>query len=462
MKINHNMSAIIANNQLLRTENNLTASLERLSSGLKINRSADDAAGMAISTKMHAQIQGLDQASRNGSDGISVIETIDGALAEVSSMIQRMRELSVQAASDTNTPEDKAAIQKEIASLREEIDRVSQDTEFNTKTLLDGSLDQRVYANDQGITRIAISDAVEVDNYYLNITQSAARANVTGTDISTASVSPEGTVVINGISVDIEAGEDFQSIYTKLRNAGEQAEVDVRFEESGADTGAFSFDSDRYGSAVELEVSCSSALASYLGINTENMAVGQDAGVEQDMTVTENGFSSQTTILTDGTRVKITDRSGFEMSFDVAEGTTGNVMIEVTDLGRMTLQIGANEDQTMNIRVPEISSTSLYIDEVDVTTLTGADRAISSFDEALSKVSEARSRIGAYQNRLDSAIGSLDATEQNMTAALSRIQDVDMAQEMSEYTKYNVLSQAATSVLAQANDLPQQVLQLLR
>lgn len=116
----------------------------------------------------------------------------------------------------------------------------------------------------------------------------------------------------------------------------------------------------------------------------------------------------------------------------------------------------------MNIRVPEISSTSLYIDEVDVTTLTGADRAISSFDEALSKVSEARSRIGAYQNRLDSAIGSLDATEQNMTAALSRIQDVDMAQEMSEYTKYNVLSQAATSVLAQANDLPQQVLQLLR
>ena len=165
---------------------------------------------------------------------------------------------------------------------------------------------------------------------------------------------------------------------------------------------------------------------------------------------------------TEGTHLKVTDRSGFEMNFEVMPDVAGDVSLEVTDIGTMTLQIGANENQTMDVRIPEISSKSLYIDQVDVRTVNGAGRAITSFDNAIGKLSEARSRIGAYQNRLDSAVNSLEGTEENMTAALSRIEDVDMAEEMSEYTKYNVLSQAATSVLAQANDIPQQVLQLLQ
>ena len=145
MKINHNMSAMIANKRLLGTENSLSNSIERLSTGLRINRASDDAAGMAIASKMTSQIKGLDQASRNAADGTSVLQIADGALNEVHSMLQRMRELSVQAANGTNTPDDLDAIQLEISSLTEEVDRISRDTEFNTKPLLDGTLDQRVY-----------------------------------------------------------------------------------------------------------------------------------------------------------------------------------------------------------------------------------------------------------------------------------------------------------------------------
>ena len=145
MKVNHNMSAVITNKQLLRTENKVTEAMERPSSGLKINHSKDNPAGMAISNKLNLQIEGLDQASQNASDGISVLQTTDGALNEVTSLIQRMRELSVQAASDSNTPDDKKAIQQEVEELKKEINRVSKDTEFNTKSLLDGSIQRRVY-----------------------------------------------------------------------------------------------------------------------------------------------------------------------------------------------------------------------------------------------------------------------------------------------------------------------------
>ena len=154
MKINHNMSAVITNHQLLNNENSLSVSMEKLSSGLRINHAKDDAAGMAISTKMRAQIQGLNQASRNASDGNSILQTADGALNEVTSMIQRMRELAVQAANETNTDDDKESIQDEIESLKKEIDRVSTDTEFNTKTLFNGSLDTRVYGDH--VSRISV------------------------------------------------------------------------------------------------------------------------------------------------------------------------------------------------------------------------------------------------------------------------------------------------------------------
>lgn len=476
------MSAVIANKKLLRTESGLSTSLERLSSGLRINRASDDAAGMAIASKMKAQIKGLNQASRNASDGVSVLDTADGALNEVASMLQRMRELSVQAANETNTETDLEAIQAEITSLTDEIDRVSKDTEYNTMNLLDGTQDTRVYTSVRGIERIDISDSVEKGVYSITVNASAEHAvgEGTGAAATTAvTAAQEGKVVINGVEVEIKEGDTFTQVYEKLRAGAETGNVNLMVVADTAATGGTAenagyvptdaaaggtlvFVSKEYGSAAELNISCeNTALAGYLGIPAAGYTEhGENADVS--FATGDNGFSTQATMTTEGTHVKVTDRSGFEMSFEVMPGVTGDVSLEVTDIGTMTLQIGANENQTMDVRIPEISSKSLYIDKVDVRTVNGAGKAITSFDNAISKVSEARSRIGAYQNRLDSAVNSLEGTEENMTAALSRIEDVDMAEEMSEYTKYNVLSQAATSVLAQANDIPQQVLQLLQ
>ena len=397
MKINHNMSALIANKRLLASDKSLSVSIERLSTGLRINRASDDAAGMAISTKMKAQIKGLAQASRNASDGVSVLDTADGALTEVHAMLQRMRELSVQAANETNTPDDLEAIQAEISSLRDEIDRISRDTEFNTKHLLDGTLDQRVFTDNRGITRMDISDTVTANDYSITVVSDATHAVVAGA----ANIAPADTAL--GIPQDnpnVPHGEDVKVEFATTGNPPERV-----------------------------------------------------------------GFGSQATILAEGNYVTISDRNGFEMKFEVTPGQitpNSQVNMEVTNIGTMTLQIGANENQTVDVRIPEVSSRTLYIDKVNVCTVTGADRAITSFDGAIAKVSEVRSSIGAYQNRLDYAVSSLDGTELNMTQALSRIEDVDMAEEMTEYTKYNVLTQAATSVLAQANDIPQQVLQLLQ
>ncbi len=476
------MSAVIANKQLLRTENGLTSSLERLSSGLRINHASDDAAGMAIASKMNAQIKGLNQASRNASDGVSVLDTADGALNEVASMLQRMRELSVQAANETNTETDLKAIQAEITSLTDEIDRVSKDTEYNTMNLLDGTQDTRVYPNVRGIERIDISDNVEKGVYSITVNAPAEHAvgeGNTAAATTTVTAAQEGKVVINGVEVEINEGDTFTQVYEKLRAGAETGNVNLLVvadttatggtaENAGyvptdvAAGGTLVFVSKQYGSAAELNISCeNTALAAYLGIPANGYTEhGADADVS--FAAGDNGFTTQATMTTEGTHVKVTDRSGFEMNFEVMPDVAGDVSLEVTDIGTMTLQIGANENQTMDVRIPEISSKSLYIDQVDVRTVNGAGRAITSFDNAIGKVSEARSRIGAYQNRLDSAVNSLEGTEENMTAALSRIEDVDMAEEMSEYTKYNVLSQAATSVLAQANDIPQQVLQLLQ
>ena len=225
MKINANMSALITNKQLLRIENNMTASMERLSSGLKLNHAKDNPAGMAISKKMRTQIAGLDRASENASDGISAIHIADGALNETSSILQRMRELSVQAANDTNNLEDRRAIQQEIDSLKEEVTRISKNTEYNELPLLDGSLDARVYA--KNVSRISISDAVTAGNYKLTVDTAAKKAQTAGAaaaldlNDATTEIGVEGTVSVNGYSVAIEASDTSAEVYEKLREAAE-------------------------------------------------------------------------------------------------------------------------------------------------------------------------------------------------------------------------------------------------
>lgn len=490
MRINYNVSAAIANKHLLGIEDNLSASMERLSSGLKINHSKDNPAGMAISNKMKAQIDGLNRASQNASDGISVIQIADGALSETTSILQRMRELSVQAASDaTMTPADKEAIQQEIDSLKDEVDRISTDTEYNSKTLLDGSLDTRVYT--KNATRVDISDHVKAGQYQFSIDTAATQAGpVTANQNynSTAPVGASGTMSINGSKVEIEAADTYAEAFEKIRNAAETGETTVQIDGT---SGALSFTADRYGMSSILEIGFDNQqLAAALGFTAsggnsvvedpENkgsyvygrvdagkvvVPVGEDAKVSFPTDPNTNkriGFGDTASASKDGNKITITDRGGFEMSFLADAGYTGKLDFDVTDIGTMALHIGANEDQETRVRIPEVSCKSLYIDDADVTTVNGAGRGITQFDDAISKVSEVRSRLGAYQNRLESTVSSLDTFEENMTGAQSRLTDADMASEMTDYTHQNVLNQAAISVLTQANDLPQQVLQILQ
>lgn len=482
MKINLNMSAVMTNNRLLRTENRLASSMERLASGYKINSASDNPAGMAISNKMKSQIDGLDQAKSNTIAGVAVMQIADGALGEVSDILQRMRELSVQAANGTNSTSDRESIQKEINSLRDEVDRISANTEYNTKSLLDGSSDTRVYAEPHIASRINISDSVITDTYNLTVNATAQPAQV---EIPIIDGLVSGDISINDATLQIRGGMSADTFFEKLRNLADEAGCDVEW---NADRTAVVLSSVRYGSNAEISISSSPALAAQLGLgeaagavwneetqNYELVRAGRDADVQIPSDVANSGFSTTATVHTNGNRVTITDLNGFSIDFlldenyeadpgaDPAEAAqNGNLSLEVTDIGTMTIQIGANQFQSMDLRIPEVSVESLYLDTIDLIVKNGPEDAMRTLDAAIARMNESRSRIGAFQNRLEYAQNGLAETVENMTQAYSDLLDTDMAEEMTEYTQQNVLDQAAISVLSQANDLPQQVLSLLQ
>lgn len=492
MKVNQNISAVIANAQLHRTENSLTASIEKLSSGYKINKAKDSPAGMAISNKMRAQIKALDQSSKNAADGASVMQTADGALNETHAMLQRMRELAVQAATDTMGTEDREACQHEIVALQEEIDRIATDTEFNGKALLDGSQDFRIFPSVGGelagtyIRNFQTSDNVSAENYKFDVTQLPEQAEYQGLQVTAGQ---EGVVELNGCSVEILQTDTQDEIYEKLKQLGELAGVTVTKAAGGTDT--YDLVTVDYGKSAKIEGSVfGTLLTTAEGKDVEITLIhdtdqkldanGQpmvDPDTNLPITYGE-GFSNTATYLTDGTKVTIRDLNGFEMIFEIdPEKDTQNVMkdaiqnganhkatvdLEMTDIGSMTLQVGAHENQVIDLRIPSVTCEALYIDDLNLVRRGGADKAISALDDAIAQVSEVRSRIGAYQNRLDYAVSSLDGTVENMESAISRIMDTDMAEEMSVYSNMNVLDQAGISVLTQANDMPQQILQLLQ
>uniref|UniRef100_UPI0040579063 flagellin N-terminal helical domain-containing protein n=1 Tax=Agathobacter sp. TaxID=2021311 RepID=UPI0040579063 len=477
MKINRNMSAVMTNNQLLRTENKITASMERLSSGFKINHASDNPAGISISTKMKAQIDALDQAESNASDAINVLQIADGALNEISSMLQRMRELSVQASNGTYSYNDRQSIQAEIDELQKEVDRISTDTEYNTKTLLDGSSDVRVYAD--SAERFYVSDTVMADKYQINVQEMATQATIE-LDYPTTQVS--GRITINGVSIEVNTAMSNDAYMETIRVAAEEAGcyIEEATDANGNATGIRIL-TEQYGSAQEIELVISEELAVASGVSntpgaelkdgeyTMNLS-GTDAVVSLPTDTEVSRFTTTATVHTTGNRIQITDSNGFNIDFSLydtyvpqaEDAVNGNYEIDVTEIGSMTIQIGANEFQTMDVRICEISSKTLYVDTIDVSKVGGAERAMVTLDEAIAKLSATRSRIGAFQNRLEYATAGLAETSENITGAYSTLIDTDMAEEMTEYTQQTIISQASVSVLSQANDLPQQVLSLLQ
>lgn len=471
MRINHNISALKACNILGKTNSKLDTSLERLSSGFRINRAADDAAGLAISEKMKTQIAGLDQAARNAADGISVIQTAEGALDEVEAMLQRMRELSVQAANGVNTDEDRKAIQDEINELNKEINRVSETTEFNTKKLLNGTVDRRSYSDNENVQLISLSDSVDITEYSLKVSKAPKAAelqtSLPGTTSRTAALNYSGKISINSKEIEVVESDSLSSIYAKMRDAGSAVDVNVfpadyaGGEAEPAPLGSaqgFCFQSEDKGIDAKVEIFCTnSSLAAALGITSGSSAGGADAEVELDYT---SGFASTATVSIDGEYVTVTDVNDFRMKFKV--NGTADATVTVLKAGPMDLQIGANEGQTMEVRIPKVDTDTLGTSVANVSTQESAQKAITIFEKAVNEISSIRAKLGAYQNRLEHSINSLNISAENLTEALSRIEDVDMASEMVTFTQQQVLAQSGNAMLAQANERPQQILSLLQ
>ena len=375
MRINYNVTAMLSNNALANNDSLLAQSLERLSSGLKINHAKDNPAGLAMAKRMNAQIESLNVANQNASDGVSIISIADGALSEVSDMLQRMNELAVKAANGTMTEEDNAVVQSEIAQLKEEITRVSDTTEFNGQKLLNGEFSWKGYVQED-----------------------------TALDIK-----------VNSYTSDVPPKE-----YT----------------------------------ITSLTIGAKDADGNYV-VNDGDCVLGA-------------GFPANATVSVKKDLLTIKADDGFEMKLDLsrvdeaAGGTYGSFTIDATGIGAMEVQIGANEGQILAVDIPAVTLQNMGIEDLNVETHADAEKAIESIKGAIQYVSGVRGKLGAYQNRLESTINSLNITVENMTGAYSRLMDVDMAEEMTNYTTYQVLTQAGTSMLAQANERPSQVLQLLQ
>lgn len=415
MRINHNIAALNTYRQLNSANGAQGKSMEKLSSGLRINRAGDDAAGLAISEKMRGQIRGLDQASKNSQDAISMIQTAEGALNETHSILQRMRELAVQSSNDTNTSEDRSNIQDEINQLGEEIQRIGEQTEFNTKKLLNGEMGAGVST----ATTHALTNKMNAGN--ADATALDALVDGAGNNLQLAA----GDKITASWSVN---GTQYSVTHT-IGDASTETLQDITDKLSGVAGGGIASVATTAGDMVVTAGAAGTAGQ----INGLSFEVKSSAGVRKEAASNALSNFSTTTAAKDAR----------------ADGSAD-------------FQIGSNQGQTLNLSFEDMRASTLGVRNLQVSSKDQAGTAVSVLDEAIQKVSKERSKLGATQNRLEHTINNLNTSSENLTAAESRIRDVDMAREMMEQTKNSILSQASQAMLAQANQQPQGVLQLLR
>ena len=463
MRLNHNALAYTANNNLNAINNNLTKSMQRLSSGYKVNKSSDDPAAKAISQRMEAQIRGLSKAVDNSNDGISLIQTAEGALDEVHSILARIRELAVRGANEVYEEVDRDAMQDEIRQLQEELDRISESTEFNGRKLLNGELNKKGYVDTDGLSIVGIGGDIEPGEYGITVKATGTQAKTNLTVLAGGTVITKeqaGTVTINGLEVRIEEGDTGDDVNEKIRNAAAKIGMDYNIT-----TGELV--SQQSGKSQSITVKATSDdLRALLGTNQPTV-YGTDAKAEF---MTDNGkrigFADTATIDTDGNRITVTDKNGFKMVYDAQldspTGGIGDATVTVLSAGPMVIQIGNNEGQTLNVNISKTTAESLEINHINVYTNAYASEAIERVDDAVAKISGIRSALGAYQNRLDHTVNNLETADENLTSAVSRIRDTDMAEEITEYTQQNVLSQSALQMLIKSNARPEGLLQLFQ
>lgn len=571
MRINYNISSIIARNCLNNNDNRLSNSIERLSSGLKINSAADDAAGLAISLKMSSQIKCLKQANNNANDGISVVNTADGAMTEMHEILQRMNELAIQAANGTNADSDREQIQLEIDQLVQELDRIAETTQFKAQSLLDGSFAYKGYTNTENVKVMSYSDGVTSGTYMIKgleyyhdedtikdfdayikkdangqVTHEDKYSAVSADDIRKALLTsttinsglkafPDGSrVLLEDENIVIKGEDNFEVKLTlnnrkAVGNSGvtttstpkyyttdsfrnvtvKDASGNVKYNISEI---SFKKQVDEKGKLITntpTTISSGATQSNLLsGLSNDFADAFRDQFGDKTIKVTsciyekgkfkikaeptdkssqevekefeviienpngwdENKNGQYVATLPDAVKNDLlnnylythTDTTRTNYSVGDVNDNTQNILLDLTGIGAMRLQVGANEGQVIQIEIPALQSLYLGVKDLDITTEDKATAAIDTIGDAINQLSGIRAKIGAYANRIEHTITNLDSTEENMTAAYSRIMDVDMATEMTEYSTVQVLVQSSTAMLAQANERPQSVLQLLQ
>ncbi|MBM9513155.1 flagellin [Desulfogranum marinum] len=476
LTINTNIGSLNAQRNLANSQLDLNTSMQRLSSGLRINSAKDDAAGLAISDRMTSQIRGLNQAARNANDGISLAQTAEGAMQESTNLLQRIRELSVQAANATNSASDRRSLQEEVDQLISELDRIAKTTTFNGLKILDGSYVGQAFQvgpnpGDAISFDIDGIEADEIGHITTAIGDTAVDANVAndititvGTDGTAKAIASSADYAITG---DTYRAED--SAYAKAEAIRDSSifglTVDAKTTSTTtlnatpptvpATTGNYTLTVN--GKTVYSQPNTTGAA---VAVNYADMVSGINGNAGETGVTATYDVTTRELVLTaeDGRNIVIADAGS---SADVIADTTqrGTITLSATesiDLGGTTASIGFGTTTSHTV------DSTKGIDVIDITTLTGANEAMLRIDAALSSVDSSRGKLGAVQNRFESTISNLQNVAENLTAARSRIRDADIAQETSEMTRSNILQQAGVSILTQANQTPQLALQLLQ
>jgi flagellin len=492
--INTNIASLSAQNSLNKSQSSLETSLERLSSGLRINSAKDDAAGLAIVDRMTSQIRGLNQAVRNANDGLSVSQTAEGALQESSNIMQRMRELSVQSANDSNSASDRSAIQQEVTQLQNELNRISETTTYNGKSLLDGSFASQSFqvganANETIEVSISSASATVLGSQSATTPQNIGAVAAGEVTAPTLNEVADGAITITGAlgagTADYAAGATASEISALVNgqtaNTGVTATAATSISLTSFSTGTLAF-----------------TLSSVDGSNvTQGSAANVSATVTSatDLTALRNDINESTastgitaTINATGDGIDLTNTTGDDIVIETASNGAGASAdpfavngVALTEAGTDSIRVAGQvsfsssgafilDDATTTETVLDvatgstasISSTLSSVADIDVSTRAGANDALDVLDRALATITDSRAGLGAIQNRLDSTISNLSNISENVSAARSRIEDADFAAETAELTRSQILQQAGISVLSQANTLPQQVLSLLQ
>jgi flagellin len=495
MIINHNLGSMNANRNMGINAANANKSMEKLSSGLRINKAGDDAAGLAISEKMRGQIRGLDQASSNAQDGISLLQTAEGALSETHSILQRMRELSVQSASDTATAPDRTNIQTEVDQLAKEITRISNTSEFNTKNLLAGGFNStfQIGANANQNLNVTISG---MDAKSLGVAGSLVTTTYTGTNTGVTSISTTSESV-GGLYVSATKTDAVDGVVTPSNSLGGTGTVGGSY--SGSEDKNFivkigtlaagkvtaaSYSTDGGGTWTSAAVDTTGANGIVSVGDGTTLTIGTDA--------TNNAVSDTYTFKETAEKITFSlntaaDGSGTDVGTDVVVHNnqssvvlgdsasdrilTANFTFATVKSTLSTAGTAEGDQVSQNVTAStsaitaaggSVSTDAVTQKGINVSSQANANNAITTINKAIETVSSERSKLGAFTNRLEHTIANLGTSSENLTSAESRIRDVDMAKEMSTFSKNNILAQAAQAMLAQANQQPQQVLQLLR